>query len=549
MSDNPRLLVVDDDAVICQACRRVFTPQGFRVEQCTDARRGLSQATHGDYAAILLDIKMPQMDGIEFLEALRWEKPSVPVIFITAYPSISTATSAVHLGISDYITKPFTPEQITRSVQRVLPRHHAETMVETDSTSLEAGPWFPQAGEFRFWNESWFQLGKEGRVRAGAMHQRIPSTPMSFEGAMRVGAVLARPQTTSGKEVRLPQAGEVVYQGLPLAGLILADDSLVIIPSPVSGVVVSVNELLRKDPSRLLTDPCGKGWIACICATRLEEEKNRCRPRHVVLVNSNLLSARDQLEQLTSLGCQIHVVKDGDELALSIQDRNYEVLLFDAASFGDVGPELVRRVNVASPSLKVVVIGSSGSHWETAYREHKLFYYAVEPFVDNEIVDILNAVFRTPTPFLLQPERQKASIAPIGALSIINRHGHRVQLLAAPGLLRENDGLGGQIRQKLTARTFPTRITLGDVDVTPSGVMKTASTCNRVIVLLATDTGRLPGSLAQDTKAQYVSASGVCASNVTTLVVQPGSNSHGLAGLDERTIAVLAEHIVWEMVS
>ncbi|GAI03581.1 unnamed protein product, partial [marine sediment metagenome] len=66
-----------------QACRRVFSRQGFQVEECTDARQGLDRATQGDYVGILLDIKMPEMDGIQFLEELRKQKPDVPVMIMT----------------------------------------------------------------------------------------------------------------------------------------------------------------------------------------------------------------------------------------------------------------------------------------------------------------------------------------------------------------------------------------------------------------------------------------------------------------------------------
>ena len=57
---------------------------------------------------------MPEMDGLHFLEALRKEKPTVPVVLMTGYPSIPNAASAVRLGASDYVTKPFTPEEISR---------------------------------------------------------------------------------------------------------------------------------------------------------------------------------------------------------------------------------------------------------------------------------------------------------------------------------------------------------------------------------------------------------------------------------------------------
>ncbi len=118
----PKLLVVDDEAAICHACRRVLSRQGFEVEECTDSFEGLKRATQGDYAAILLDIKMPKMDGIQFLEELRKTNPDVPVMIMTAYPSIPNATAALRLGASDYVTKPFTPAQLRRSISTMLAR-------------------------------------------------------------------------------------------------------------------------------------------------------------------------------------------------------------------------------------------------------------------------------------------------------------------------------------------------------------------------------------------------------------------------------------------
>lgn len=120
MSENPRLLLVDDEPVICQACQRIFSRQGFQVDVSTDACEGLNWAIERDYAVVLLDIKMPKMEGIQFLEQLREKKAELPVLIITGYPSIPNAAAAMRLGASDYVTKPFTPEQITQAVQRIL---------------------------------------------------------------------------------------------------------------------------------------------------------------------------------------------------------------------------------------------------------------------------------------------------------------------------------------------------------------------------------------------------------------------------------------------
>jgi len=121
MIDDTRLLVVDDEDIICRSCRRVLAREGFRVMTSTDANEGLSLAREWDYDAILLDIRMPDLDGIEFLEKLREAKPDVPVIIITGYPSPGTEASAKRLGATHYVTKPFTPARITEAVRGLLP--------------------------------------------------------------------------------------------------------------------------------------------------------------------------------------------------------------------------------------------------------------------------------------------------------------------------------------------------------------------------------------------------------------------------------------------
>jgi CheY-like chemotaxis protein/ferredoxin len=125
MSDHLRLLVVDDEEAVCQACRRILCREGFHVDTSCDAREGLSLATEKDYAAILVDIKMPVMDGIQLVKELRRSKPCLPAIFITGFPDIAGAVSAIHLGVADYVTKPFSPEELTQAVGRALRPAHA----------------------------------------------------------------------------------------------------------------------------------------------------------------------------------------------------------------------------------------------------------------------------------------------------------------------------------------------------------------------------------------------------------------------------------------
>ena len=186
---------------------------------------------------------------------------------------------------------------------------------------------------------------------------------------------------------------------------------------------------------------------------------------------------------------------------------------------------------------------------ETAYRKHKIFYYAVEPFSDNEIADILAAVFQTRETAAAQG---RAAQRAVGA---DQQHlDHQPQRATRCSCWRRRDccgatrGSGCQIGQKLLAQMFPVVVTPGEAYLTPANILKTAAACDRVMVLLARDSGLLPGSLARDTKPEFDVDPGEAAGRVTTLAVQPDALG-GFACLDARTITALADHIVWDMAS
>jgi DNA-binding response OmpR family regulator/glycine cleavage system H lipoate-binding protein len=525
MLDDPRLLVVDDEEAICEGCRRIFSRQGIRVEKSSDAVEGLALAASGDFSAVLLDIKMPELDGLQFLEALRVKKPDVPVILMTGYPSVPNAISAIRLGASGFVTKPFTPEEISQAVHKYL-RRPAEDRAERPAAAEDG--WTPAEDGVSLWLRSWLQPGKDGSVR--------------------VGTLLARNEAANARIERLPRIGEVVYQGLPLAAVRLADGTTRVVPAPVSGLVVAVHDALAADGSALAASPCRDGWIASICPTRFEEETRNCSRRNVILFNSDKSSAAQQGDKLRRLGCAVRAVAQWEELEPLLENQGSNVLVMADAGLDKQGPELVGRINAAAPTMKVILAAASECKLEAAYRVHRLFYYAIEPFADNEIAEILDAAFRLgggPGP---HGQGRKVPAGPLSNITIANRQGNKVKLLAAPGLLRRQEGLGAAVCQKLLDRLFPMETVLGDASLKPTDILKAAGTCDRLVVLVTKDCGLLPGSLVRDTKAEFISISGDGASKVTILAVQPCA-AGDVACLDLPTTGALAEQIVCDMAS
>lgn len=115
-----KILVVDDEAVVCESCRRILIREGYAVDTCSDSRTGLRLAELNHYDAILLDLRMPIVDGVRFLERLREVRPAASVIIITGHASAESNQAFERLGICELIDKPFTPKEVAGAVQRTL---------------------------------------------------------------------------------------------------------------------------------------------------------------------------------------------------------------------------------------------------------------------------------------------------------------------------------------------------------------------------------------------------------------------------------------------
>ncbi len=114
------MLVVDDDPASCRLVQALFEAEGFEVSAAHDARGGLSRAEKGDFEIVILDLHLPDGDGIDVLKRLREGDPNLPVILLTGHADVKTAVQAIKLGASHYLTKPMDAEEVVLVVRRAL---------------------------------------------------------------------------------------------------------------------------------------------------------------------------------------------------------------------------------------------------------------------------------------------------------------------------------------------------------------------------------------------------------------------------------------------
>src|SRR5690554_1362796 len=123
MDTQQTILVVEDEDRIRKLITMYLGREGFLTTEAADGETGLSLALENDYALIILDLMLPEMDGIDVCKALRKEK-STPVIMLTAKGEENHRIEGFEAGADDYVVKPFSPREVVLRVKALLKRSH-----------------------------------------------------------------------------------------------------------------------------------------------------------------------------------------------------------------------------------------------------------------------------------------------------------------------------------------------------------------------------------------------------------------------------------------
>src|SRR5438132_4684402 len=127
-----RILVVEDEKKVASFMKQGLEEEGYAVDVASDGEEGLAHALAGVHDLIILDIRLPKMDGLRLLQALRQEKVSTPVLLLTVRATIEDKVLGLDAGADDYLTKPFAFQELVARVRALLRRR-----VTADPTVLQ----------------------------------------------------------------------------------------------------------------------------------------------------------------------------------------------------------------------------------------------------------------------------------------------------------------------------------------------------------------------------------------------------------------------------
>lgn len=238
-----RVLVVDDEEVVLNAVRKALRLDDLEVDTVQTAEEALSRLAGGGYSLVITDLMMPGLDGLELLRRIQGTERPPKAIMITGYPTIRSALLARRLGAFEYVTKPFTRQELRSAVVRALREASGPEQKVPPATE---GNWYIP-------NHAWVRLEPDGRARVGLAHR--------FADAL--GEIAG---------VRLPAAGELVEQGRSCATIHASDNVDHFVYCPLSGRVLESNRAVEQDPGLIRLHPEGQGWLFRLEALDPERE-------------------------------------------------------------------------------------------------------------------------------------------------------------------------------------------------------------------------------------------------------------------------------------
>lgn len=262
--DNPKakILAVDDEPIILDSFRKILVMSGYAIDTVEKGQEALGLVQKRDYDFVFVDLKMPEMNGIEVTKAVKHLRPDIDVIVITGYASVESAVETMKHGAMDYVQKPFTEDELLdfvdkalirrldRIEQKIRPQVHLITpSIDADKSKHKINV---PAGVFISPSHTWISLEMNGIVRVG-----IDDFAQKILGPF--------------EEIELPTPGQKIEKGAPLFSVKKGTHRLSML-SAISGTVVSQNSELIDHIDYIQMKPYELGWVCKVEPSNLPND-------------------------------------------------------------------------------------------------------------------------------------------------------------------------------------------------------------------------------------------------------------------------------------
>lgn len=114
------ILIVDDDQVVLSSCKRILESEGYTAYLTSSVKEGIQILEEKNFDLLLVDVIMPEYDGMYLIENVRENRPHLPILVMSGYPTPETISNGLRMGATHFIAKPFTPEELIIAAHKAL---------------------------------------------------------------------------------------------------------------------------------------------------------------------------------------------------------------------------------------------------------------------------------------------------------------------------------------------------------------------------------------------------------------------------------------------
>ena len=404
MATAAKIMVVDDEKQICRNVAKILSKNNLEVVQATSAKEAMEKMATDSFALLISDIVMPEMNGLELLKLVKKEWPLTKAVMMTAYASTDTAVRSIRMGALDYLTKPFTPDELRSTVEQALTGALVEApTTEREREIIDVDIPFDAAEVAKYTGEDY--VDKLGPSDLPV----VEAAPETLENYCQLGNMVCDifkklENTCKGgiKTGECPQLKakkkKAAAKGFDAEKLIGIDypfnyEEVVSVTGPEyvlnlhhDGIAFVPYEDLKKNVARLLQEAS---------EIPVDELPVETAPYDILVVDDEVAVNNNIRKILSKKGYLVDQAVNKTEALEKIQDHEYRLVLLDLKIPEVNGLELLKAIRDQRPDTQVIIITGYASI-ETAVESSRMgaIAYLPKPFTPDEIRDATEMAFR-----------------------------------------------------------------------------------------------------------------------------------------------------------
>jgi len=446
-----QVLVVDDERVVCQNCEKILREEGFSVTTTLTGEECLNLINERMYEAVILDLKIPDINGMELLKVIKEKKPLTTVIIITGYSSLESGIAAMKLGAADYIAKPFTPDELSFSIREAL-----------EKRPVVAG---------------------EGDITEPLAKKEEIIEP--FIGGWDIIKPLTQKDELEEESRELKYS---VWTPAPLKPAYFSEWAGVRIGKDETAIIV-LNDLFLKL----------KGRVEYIDLPRVGEQIDKDTPCFRIFYSSNESSSIWMEEVCSPVSGKVIELNP-----LEISKIRYDVAILGKNVYGEAVYDAAKYIRDIDVNLPIIVVTDDGStEFARKVREHNIFYYAMKPLDLTEINLVVKNAFmkiESREEWYQEPQKFESSRF-IKNIQTVNRAGRKIAIIGLGNIFKEEDSIISQIlSDRLKKMHMPVDLYMDKREVFRKEIMPYMEKNDKVIIVNGIEMGTLPGGVKKYSK-------------------------------------------------